>query len=328
MILGANGVVTLQDLAKRLDANGKVDKIAEVLTQTNEVLEDMHWREGNLVTGHKGTIRTGLPEVAWRLLNYGVPNSKSSTAQITDTCGMLEAYAELDKDLADLNGNAAEYRLSEDRAFLESMNQELASTIFYGNQASHPAKFTGLAPRFSDKGAESGANVIDAGGTSNLTSIWLVCWGDLTVHGIVPKGSKAGFQHSDLGEVTLNDPSGGKYQGYRSHYKWDCGIHVRDWRYIVRIANIDVTALTKDAKAGADLIDLMTDAIEMLPNQALGRPVFYCNRTIRTFLRKQIKNAAQYQITQEQVGGKKVTAFDGMPVRRVDKILNTESKVV
>ena len=122
--------VTLQDIARREDPNGKIDKIVEMLTQTNEVLQDMHWQEGNLTTGHKTTIRTGLPDVAWRLLNYGVKDSKSTPAQITDTCGMLEGYAEIDKKLADLNGNTAEFRLSEDRAFLESMNQEFTRALF------------------------------------------------------------------------------------------------------------------------------------------------------------------------------------------------------
>jgi hypothetical protein len=46
-------------------------------------------------------------------LNYGVASSKSRTAQVTDSCGMLEAYAEIDKALADLNGNSAAFRLSE-----------------------------------------------------------------------------------------------------------------------------------------------------------------------------------------------------------------------
>lgn len=322
--------VTLQDMAKRLDANGKVDKIVEMLTQTNEILEDMLWLEGNLPTGHKTTIRTGLPTVAWRLLNYGVPNSKSKTAQITDTCGMLEAYAEVDKVLADLNGNTAEFRLGEDHAFLEAMNQAMGGTLIYGDTSKNPERFVGLAPRYSKLSTdttEAGSNIIDAGGSTNLTSIYLLCWGNLTAHGIFPKGSKAGFQHQDLGEQTLFDASGNKYQGYRTHYKWDCGFTLRDWRYGVRIANIDITALTKNASAGADLIDLMTQAIELLPNQNMGRPVFYVNQKIRSFLRRQIMNKSIYQITQEQVAGKKVTMFDGIPVRRVDQITNAETKV-
>ena len=126
---------TLADVIKRTEPGvnggpGKIATIVEMLTETNEILQDMTYVEGNLPTGHKTTIRTGLPSAAWRMLNYGVQPSKSDTAQITDACGMLEAYAEVDKALVELNGNAAAFRLSEDRAFLEAMNQEMASTLF------------------------------------------------------------------------------------------------------------------------------------------------------------------------------------------------------
>ena len=50
--------------------------------------------------------------------------------QVTDSIGMLETYAEVDKSLADLNGNTDEFRLSEDRAFIEAMNQAMAQTLF------------------------------------------------------------------------------------------------------------------------------------------------------------------------------------------------------
>ena len=120
--LGA-GALTLADWAKRLDPDGKVPVVAELLSQTNEILEDAVFMEGNLPTGHRVTVRTGLPSVYWRSLNAGVPTSKSTTAQVDEACGMLEAYSAVDKDLADLNGNSASFRLSEDQAFLEAMNQ-------------------------------------------------------------------------------------------------------------------------------------------------------------------------------------------------------------
>ena len=324
-----NGNPTLADFAKRLDPDGRVDAIVELLSETNEILEDMAFVEGNLPTGHRTTIRSGLPSATWRKLNYGVQPSKSTTVQVTDQCGMLEAYAEVDKALADLNGNTAEFRLSEDRAFLEAMNQEMATTLFYGDSSVTPEKFMGLAPRFSDAtNAENKDNILSGGGTgSNNTSVWLVVWGPNTAHGIFPKGSTAGLHQKDLGEVTLEDANGGKYQGYRTHYKWDIGLTVRDWRYIVRIANIDVTALTKDASAGADLIDLMVQALEIVPNLGLGRPVFYCNRTIRSFLRRQITNKSNVNLSLEDFAGRRVLAFDGVPVRRCDAILNTEAAV-
>ncbi|BEU88677.1 phage protein [Selenomonas sp. TAMA-11512] len=332
----SDAVVTLQDIARREDPQGKIDKIAEILTSTNEVLQDMHWQEGNLPTGHKTTVRTGLPDVTWRLLNYGVQDSKSATQQITATCGMLEAYSEIDKALADLNGNTADFRLSEDRAFLESMNQEFCRTLMYGDK-SKPEQFVGFAPRYGvTSGAPSAGNVIDAGGTgADNTSIYLVGWGPNTVFGIYPKGLKAGISHTDLSKgqpdgITLFDKNGGKYQGYRTHYKWDCGLCVRDWRYVVRIANIDVSDLTKNASAGADLIDLLVQAEELLPTNAEGstRLTFLCNKTIRSFLRRQMMNKTVYQLTQETVGGKMVTMFDGIPVRRVDALLNAEARVV
>lgn len=321
---------TLLDLAKRLDPNGKVQAIAELLSETNEILADMQWKEGNLLTGEKTTVRTGLPSVTWRKLNYGVQPSKSVTAQITDSTGMLEAYAEVDKALADLNNNTAEFRLSEDRAFLEAMNIQLAYTLFYGNSGAIPETFTGLAPRYALSTAASGANIVDGGSaTATNTSVWMVTWDPLVAYGIYPKGSKGGWNHEDLGEVTLFDSAtpAGRFQGYRTHYKWDCGLTVRDWRYIVRIANIDVPTLTKGATAGADIIDLMTQALDVPPNE-IGRRAFYCNKTILSFLRRQIQNKTVYNLTEESVAGKRVVMFGGVPVRRCDQIINAEAHVL
>lgn len=317
---------TLLDVASRVDANGKVQTIVEMLNETNEIIDDATFIECNDGTGHKTTLRSGLPQSTWRKLNYGVQPSKSRTVQVKDACGMLEAYAEVDKTLADLNGNTADFRLSEDRAFLESMNQSFADTLIYGDTSLDPEKFMGLAPRYSDPSAENGGNIINGGGSgSDNTSIYLVVWSPLTAHCIYPKGSKAGVTHEDLGQKTLEDGQGGKYEGYRTHYKMDAGFTLRDWRYGVRIANIDVSALTKDASAGADLIDLMDQAIELIPNIAMGRAAFYCNRTIRSFLRRQIKNHDNVRLSLDDVAGKKVLSYDSIPVRRVDAILNTEA---
>lgn len=329
MAVKGSTALTLADWAKRTDPDGKVDKIVELLAETNEVLDDMMFVEGNLPTGHRTTVRTGLPEATWRLLNYGVQSSKSTTAQVTDSCGMLEAYAEVDKSLADLNGNTAEFRVSEDRAFLEAMNQNQAETVFYGDTTKTPQRFTGLTPRYNSLSAGSGENIIDAGGTgTNLTSIWLVVWGPNTIHGTFPKGQKAGLHHEDKGQQTLEDANGGKYEGYRTHYKWDNGLTVRDWRYAVRIANINEADLQKDPeKGGIDLVDLMIQAEELIPNLGMGRAAFYTNKRLRTWLRRQIKNAKNVNLSLEEVGGKKVVSFDGIPVRRVDALLNTESQV-
>ena len=323
---------TLLDITKRLDPEGKVDTIAEILSQTNEVLDDMVWIEGNLPTGHRTTVRSGLPTPTWRKLYGGVQPTKSRTVQVTDSVGMLEAYAEVDKALADLNGNSAAFRLSEDRAHIEGMNQEFASTLFYGAEANEPEAFTGFGARFNDQAAENGGNIITDAATpdgSDNTSIYLVVWGPNTVHGIYPKGSVAGLNMEDKGQVTIEniDGNGGRMEAYRTHYRWDCGLTVRDWRYVVRI-NIDQENLVKNAASGPDLIDLMTQAVELVPSLSMGRPAFYANRTVRSFLRRQIANkVAASTLTIEQVAGKHVTMFDGIPLRRCAAITNTEAGI-
>lgn len=322
---------TLLDITKRLDPNGKIDMIAEILNETNEILTDMVWVEGNLPTGHRTTVRTGLPTPTWRKLYGGVQPTKSTTAQITDSCGMLEAYAEVDKALADLNGNTASFRLSEDRAHIEGLNQEFVSTLFYGNEGTEPEAFTGFAPRFNSKSAVNGEQIVQNAGIdgSDNASIWLIVWGQNTVHGIYPKGSVGGLKTDDKGQVTIEnvDGNGGRMEAYRTHYRWDCGLTVRDWRYIVRV-QYDAENLTKDAATGPDLIDLMSDALERVPSLTMGRPSFYANRKALSFLRRQIANkVTNSTLTMETVAGKKVTHFDGIPVRRVDQLTNSEAAV-
>ncbi len=316
------------DWAKRLDSDGKVPTIVEILSETNEILEDAVVKESNGATSHRTTVRSGLPAGTWRRLNYGVQPEKSTTVQVDDSIGMLETYSEVDKSLADLNGNTNEFRLSEDMAFVEGLGQTFADSVFYGDTATNPERFMGFAPRFNDLSAANGGNIVDGGGTgSDNSSIWLVTWDDNICHFIFPKGQKAGLQSNDKGHVTKEDATKGLYEIYRTHYKWDVGLCVRDWRYVVRIANVDNSALTKDASSGADLPDLMSQAIEKLHSMGRGKPVFYMNRTLRSALRRQIKNSANVNITMDEVGGKHVMSFDGIPVRLTDALTSAEAQV-
>ncbi len=320
---------TLLDVARRLDPDGNIDIIVELLNETNEIIADMTFMEGNLPTGHRTTVRTGIPVPTWRKLYGGVQPTKSTTVQVTDNTGMLEAYAEVDKALADLNGNTATFRMSEDAAHLEGMNQEFAQTLIFGNEGTEPEAFTGFAPRYNSLSAENALNVIDGGGAgADNTSIWLMVWGPRTVHGIYPKGSTAGLKMTDKGQVTIEDVdgAGGRMEAYRTHYRWDVGLTVRDWRFTARVPNIDVsdqdTPLTAEA-----LIDFMIRASERIPSLNAGRPVFYMNRHLRENLRLGVNSRVARQLTWETFEGRRVVLFDGIPVRRVDQILETEALV-
>jgi hypothetical protein len=338
--------LTLTDWAKTRDPDGKTARIIELLSQSNPILDDMLWIEGNLPTGTRTTVRTGLPSSTWRLFNQGVQVSKSTNAQIDEACGMLESWGEVDVALAKLNGDAASFRASENTAHMEAMNQEMAGTLVYGNSGTAPEEFSGFATRYS----ALGQNCISGGGSgSDNTSIFLVGWGAQTAHGIYPKGSQAGLQHFDHGEQTIetvNGIGGSRIRVFQDQWKWDCGLAVRDWRYVVRIANIDVSNLTAESSA-ANLIKLMIKAWHRIPNLNgamttnqgfVGiKPAWYMNRTAAQMLDIQRFNTMSGQGTGAQnlggsiewatIDGKWVPAFRGIPIRITDAILETEATV-
>ena len=335
----SNSNLTLADWAKRSDPDGRVPIVAELLSQSNEILDDCVFKEGNLPTGERVIIRTGLPQVYFRALNQGIPSSKSTTAQVDEACGILEARSEVDKDLAMLNGNTAQFRLSEDTAFLEAMNQTQAETMFYGNPGTDPKKFLGLAPRYGDLSADNAVNILDAGGSgSDNASVYLVCWGDQTVYCPFPKGSKAGLTHEDLGEQTVYNNDGTRLQAFATRYQWKNGLVVKDWRYVVRICNIDVSDLvagtgTQAASASTNLIKLLTRALYRIPNMSMGRAAFYMNRTVHSGMSvaalDKSQNVLAIQEGLSQFGtAQSYLSFLGVPLRRVDALINSEARVV
>lgn len=323
---------TLLDLKARLDSNDKVTQVVEALHQTNEVLNDAVWVEANELTGHTTSVRTGLPEPTWRKLYGGVQPSKTTSVKVREGLGMLENYAEVDKSLADLNGNSAAWRMSEESGIIEGFGQKLARYMFYGNEATEPEAFTGLAPRFNDQAAVNGENILTSAATPDGTdnaSIWVVVWGPNTCHMIYPKGSKAGLQVSDKGQVTIEniDGAGGRMEAYRTHYKWDCGMVVRDWRYVVRV-NYDLEDIVASGATGPVLRDMLAKAMRRIPNLNAGRPAIYMNRDSLDAFDLQMNRDPLLQFrTQEEAQGKFVTRFRGVPIRRVDQLLSTESGI-
>ena len=329
-LLSANNP-TLLDITRSMDPDGAISAVAEILTETNEMLADVPFMEGNLPTGHRHTIRTGLPEPTWRAFYQGIQPTKSTRAQVQDNTAMMEDYAEIDKALADLNGNAPAFRLQEDYAHIEGMSQAAQQAFMYGNVSVNPTQFNGFAPRFNSLSADNADNIIDAGGTStDNASIWLVVWGMNTCFGIYPKGSQAGLSVKDLGEVTIEsvDGAGGRMQAYRTHYRWDMGLCVKDWRYVVRIANIRRGHLTSDAATGPNLPELIFEAAERLPSMTLGQPVLYMDRQLRTKLRQQVAALTKNSTLEwKDVGGIRTMMYDEMPIRRVDKLAVNEAQV-
>jgi len=339
MAVQGSGVPTLLDILNTIAPDGKSYKIAEVLTQAEEVLEDYVMVEGNTTDGHKDAVRTSLPEPSFRAFNAGVPRTKGGSSTIEETCALLEDFSQADRELALRHpGGKDAYRTQEAIPHMQGMSNKMARSLFYANQTTNPLEFTGFAPRFNtmdDTLSQAAGQIIDAGGTgSDLRSIWLVGWSKQTVFGIYPKGTQAGLSHEDMTNSdngkTLYDADGNPFVGFEDHWLWRCGLMVKDWRYVVRIANIDLTELTVDAATGPDIQDLMIQAVELIESTNGVRAAFYIPRPLRTFFRRQIQAKANLNLSwgdPSSISGKKVMMFDEIPVRRTDALNTSEQQV-
>jgi hypothetical protein len=323
-----NTYLSLIDLYKQQEGGEVTAAIIEQLMQLNPILADMRVEECNQGATHLTSIRSGIPAPTWRELYGSVMPTKSTTKQVTDSVGMLEAWSEIDKKLVDLSGNPSQFRMNEAMAFLQGMADEMASTTFYGSAAN---EFTGLAPRFNDLAAENGGQIVDAGGTGSInTSIWFVVWGDRTCHGLYPKGSQAGLQREDKG-VQTKETDAGVYDVVREKFTWDLGLTVRDWRYVARIANIDITA----AQAGSvNLMTFMRKAYYALKQRQIpnGQAAIYLNTDMMEVLDALATNNGTtdnyIRLTPSELEGKEVMTYRGIPIREVDALINTEARVV
>lgn len=325
---------TLADLAKQMDPDGKPARVINILKQKNQVLTDMTFIEGNLKTGHQVTVQTGLPDATWRKLNGGVIPSTDSTAQLTEQCGMLETWSQVDVKLAKMSGNVDKYRMQRAKPRLEGLSQEAAGTMWYGTRSTKE-EIIGFAERYSVlSGAPIAQNVIDCGGTgSDLTSMYIAGWGEETVTGIYPEGSNVGIDHMNYGETVVENAggvTGALMAALRERWSWDFGLALVNWQYAARACNIDVSDLVDEENGAADLVKILTKMYHRMPDPESARFAIYMNRTLFQMLdiQRQNKVSTGGGITWDNVDGKVFAFFRGIPIRPTDSLLNTEDQVV
>lgn len=315
---------TLIDYAKQFDPSGQELAIAEVLSQSNDIIGDALVKESSLDSGHEYAVRTGIPDGTWRRAYQGVPPAKATTKVVVEPYGTLSAYSVVDKLVAEKGGHVDAVRTGQSRAIIAGMSATMASNLIYGDAGATPERFTGLAERYNDlQNAESSRNVINAGGTTNgqNSSIYLVVWDTDKVFTFFPKGSKAGIQRVDYGLVTHTDASGNEFPAYKEYFEWKLGLAVQDWRYAGRICNIDTQNIP------STLIDDMCDLEEKIQSLSMGKPVWYMNRTVKAALRKLASSRTNVQYTPDQITSRPLMTFNEIPVHICDAITDTENVV-
>lgn len=342
--------LTIVDLARRTDPNGETADVAELLSQSNEIYQDLVWKEGNTNTGHVFTVRTGIPGGTWRYINQGVPTSKSTTAQGRINCGMLEDQITLDRKLLEMSDDPNKFRYEEDNAHLEGLSQTIAGQFIYGNATTNPAAFTGVAPYYNTlltSTAANAVNVFNGGGTGgNNSSLWMFGWSPRTAYGVFPKGSTAGLKLTPLNQTEVAyDSAGNPYRAAITWFEQQAGFCLEDWRWVTRLCNLDVTSAGLGGIAPFDIFATMSQMILRFPKMPDGvsgvtetdaksemglsvRGAIYANRTIRGFMDIQAIRDKNVLIGMNDYAGKPVTTYRSLPIRVVDQIKSSESAIV
>jgi hypothetical protein len=105
---------------------------------------------------------------------------------------------------------------------------------------------------------------------------------------------------------------------------------VKDWRYVSRIANIDVSLMAGGSVA---LYDFMRKAYYALQNRRVagGKMAIYCNTDVLEALDALATNAGSsdnfVRLRREQTEGGEILSYRGIPLRETDALLNTEAVV-
>ena len=335
-ILGAQSL-TLSDWKKRVAPDGAIDFIIEALENSNPIIQDIVWKEGNLPTGNRTTVRSSIPTPSVRRINQGVNSHKSTTRQVQDTCIILEDRSVVDIEAIALAPDKEQFRRSEDAAFVAGFSDAVASNIFYGNTEDTLDQFNGLAMRYNVIGGEkndAGYQVV-AGGTANAdgknTSAWFVGWGSHATTGIFPKNSQAGLKMRDLGEMAVQDAEGRPYQALATLFTWKVGMAVQDIRANAAVRNIDAAKLgSLTSAAKADLVAQFIHAknkVRNLQNRD-KKVVLYVSDSVYDFFELYLLDKNNVHVTRQDLQGEVPQLYlSGIPIKKCDAITETETAV-
>jgi hypothetical protein len=323
--------LTLLDVAKQQDPDGTLAMIAEVLQQSNAILQDMPMLPSNAPMGHRVTMRSSLPTVAWGKINQGVSRSKSATTQAVDTIGIMVGLSEVDAKIKEIVGEAnfSGARLNEDKAFLEAMSQSVAQTILYGNEETDESGFTGLQPRLTTAATAITGSYVkkhhSSPSGSDYTSIYIVDWGERGCHGVYPKNSSAGLKQDDMGKQRVLDADSNAFTAYVKEYTWMIGLSVADPRHVARLANIDISQALSDTSTM--LMDSLVEIMNGMASRTGLQRVMYTRREILTALWKQVMNKGNMALTVQEYLNEPTLHVWGVPIRALDQMSAAESAI-
>jgi hypothetical protein len=141
------------------------------------------------------------------------------------------------------------------------------------------------------------------------------------------------------------DSLGNPFRAYTMWFRQLIGLCVQDWRYVARMANVDVTSAGLSGPNAVDIFATIRQMLLLPPEMtkassgitetdapmdpgAGARWGIYTNRTGRHWMDVQRIRDRQVLLTVDDYAGKPTMAVDDIPIYVSDQLLTTEARVV
>ena len=313
-----NDYHTLVELAKRTDPQGNTAELINILAEKNPMLEEAHWERANDLNSHEYTQVIELPKGEFGRINKGIAYSAGRTKQVVEPiCEITDAYC-VDDRLLKMSASPQEYLAKEAALHVEGIGQTAHKTLLYGNKGTDPDAINGFMTRYNTL---SNPNVIGGGGTgSDTASILIVNWGRDGAYLCYPREFGDFLTEKGPSDQWIQPTAGTGYWGKVITWSIRMGLCIANPRNVQRIANLE-TSGSSNIFSDSDLITALNKM------DRTDNAVIYVNRQIYTQMQIAFKDRANVNFTMEQAWGRPIMHFMGIPIKRCDEMLATETAI-
>jgi hypothetical protein len=305
-------------------------KLVNSLTEQNDLIADMPYKEATDITSNAVARVTKLPTVSWVKIGEGWTSTMGRIQQDSEGIGVMKGRAQFNKDVLKRQPKPDGYRSNKEGLFLESFAQEATNTAVYGDDATAPEEFRGLDVRFNslDGFTPPRNGVFNNGETTGSTnsSIWIIQPDPEDCCLIYPRyDPNRGLAREDKGEQFLETDAGNTGENvnrawfYVTEFEWSIGLSIGDLRRVKRICNIQSTYGDTHV-VDEDVI------IQALNNfKTPGQKFLYCNEVVYNQLCIRQKDKTNVWHSVSSPFGKPMYYILDTPIRRLDAITNAET---
>lgn len=238
--------ITIADAAKAMP-DGNLVAIYDALRRRSSIMSHIPYVEASHPEYHRMTISDVAISGTEVGLYEGVPGTKKPLRQVDEYMSRVEDNSLVDTRVKEYYKDILAYRNKMDTLKVKDLSYQWTGKLFNGVLTDGKG-FNGLYSRMSKLNRPGDAQygklppVLDGGSSSgSLSSVIFVSWGEDTVFGIHPKGSKTfGVETEDKGEVRVLDANGNPFWAYETWLTMRGGLGVQENQSIARICNIDV----------------------------------------------------------------------------------------